>query len=410
LNDAPYDDQMTRSPDGAWSALAVTLAIQALVSMAVLTVPAMAPAMAESLGVSPTLIGVYVAVLYVGAMISSLLAGPLVLRFGAIRVSQWGLLVCAAGLSVLALAPWAAAAPLAALLIGAGYGPITPASSHLLARTTPPHRVGLVFSVKQTGVPLGGVMAGALVPPLLLLGGTDAALLAVAAGNVVCAVLAQPLREPLDADREPGRALGFTSLAGPLKLVLSQPALARLSAFSFVFSAVQMCLATYLVTYLHSTLGYSLIAAGVVLSAAQAGGVVGRVLWGYVADRWLDSRRMLAVLAALMAICSGAAAALQAGAPLALVLALMIAFGASATGWNGVFLAEVARIAPAGMASAATGGALAVTFLGVVVGPALFGALSGLFGSYRAGYLALALPAAVCCWLLATWRPGGGKT
>src|SRR5690349_24459133 len=128
---------MTRDPSGAWSVLAVTLAIQALVSMAVLTVPAMAPAMAQSLNVSPTLIGLYIAVVYVGAMLASLMSGPLVLRWGAIRVSQLGLLVCGAGLVLLAVAPGVVSAVVGAFLIGVGYGPITPASSHLLARTTP---------------------------------------------------------------------------------------------------------------------------------------------------------------------------------------------------------------------------------------------------------------------------------
>ena len=385
---------------GPGATLAITLAIQALVSMAVLAVPAMAPAAAVWLHTSPTLIGAYVALLYVGAIFSSLLAGPLVLRYGAIRVSQIGLLACALGLALMAVAPWLPATAVAALLIGIGYGPITPASSHLLAKTTPAHRVSLVFSVKQTGVPLGGVMAGALVPPLLLVGGPVAALLAVAAGNLACALLAQPLRHTLDGDREAGRALSFTSLAGPLRLIVANPDLSRLAAFSFVFSAVQMCLATYLVTHLNATLGYSLVAAGAILSGAQAGGVVGRVVWGYIADRWMRPQRMLAVLAAMMAICSLGTAGLQADAALPLVLVLMVAFGASATGWNGVYLAEVARLAPPGMASAATGGSLAVTFLGVVLGPLLFGLLAGLFGSYRAGYLALALPVAVCCWSL----------
>lgn len=381
-------------------ALAVTLAVQALVSMAVLTVPAMAPAMAQSLGVSPTLIGAYVAVVYIGAMLASLLGGPLVMRWGAIRVSQLGLVVCAAGLALLAAAPGLASALVGAWLIGLGYGPITPASSHLLAKSTPPDRRSLVFSIKQAGVPLGGVMAGALVPGLLIVGGTDAALLAVAAGNLLCAVIAQPIRAELDADRQPGHSLGFANLAGPVRLVTSHAELAQLASFSFVFSVVQMCLAAYLVTYLHSALGYSLVAAGAMLSASQVGGVVGRILWGYIADRWLGSRRMLAVLAVLMALCCGATAALQAGTPVALVLVLMAVFGASGTGWNGVYLAEIARLAPPGQASAATGGALSVTFLGVVLGPVLFGTLSGMFDSYRAGYLVLALPTAVCAWQL----------
>ena len=109
---------------------------------------------------------------------------------------------------------------------------------------------------------------------------------------------------------------------------------------------------------------------------------------------------MLAVLAVLMALCSIGTAALQAGGAVAIVIALMVAFGASGTGWNGVYLAEVARLAPPGQASAATGGSLAITFLGVVLGPMLFGALSGLFDSYRAGYLALTLPTAFCAWQL----------
>ncbi len=399
---------MPHRPPGAWVALALTLAIQALVAMAVLTVPAMGPAMAEALGVSPTLVGTFVAVVYLGAMAASLLSGPLVVRYGAIRVSQAGLLLCAAGLALLAVAPGLATTAAGALLVGLGYGPITPASSHLLARTTPPHRISLVFSVKQTGVPLGGVLAGALVPALLLAGGVQAALLAVAAANLLCAVLSQPLRGPLDADRQPAAPLSPASLLRPIRLVVGDRGLRGLAAMSFAFAMVQLCLATYLVTYLHDTLGYGLVAAGAVLSAAQVGGVVGRVAWGWVADRWLTPRQMLATLAALMAVCSAATAALPAGAAVAAVLVLMTAFGACGTGWNGVYLAEVSRLAPPGQASAATGGALSVTFFGVVLGPVLFGALSGALGSYRAGYLALALPAAVCAWrLVRGGRPAG---
>jgi MFS family permease len=82
--------------------------------------------------------------------------------------------------------------------------------------------------------------------------------------------------------------------------------------------------------------------------------------------------------------------------PPLLVFALLVVFGATAIGWNGVYLAEVARRAPAGMASMATGGTLAVTFFGVVLGPALFGAVAALGGGYRAGFAVLAVPIAVC--------------
>jgi MFS family permease len=350
---------------------------------------------AQAVGVSATLVGVFVALAYVGAIVSSLASGSAVARFGAIRVSQVGLLLCAAGLAACAL-PSVAAMTLGAFLIGLGYGPITPASSHLLALTTPAHRMSLVFSVKQTGVPLGGMLAGAIVPGLVLLGGWQAALLAVAGANLLCALASQSLRAGLDADRQSDRPLAFGNLMQPLHLVLSQRVLARLAAFSFVFSAVQLSLSTYLVTYLHVALDYGLVQAGLALSVAQIGGVVGRVAWGYVADRWLGARRVLAVVAALMALSTLATALLNAQVPPVLVFTLLVVFGASAIGWNGVYLAEVARRAPPGMASMATGGTLAVTFFGVVLGPALFGALAALGGGYRAGFAALALPTAFC--------------
>jgi MFS family permease len=382
-----------------WLPLAITLAIQAMVSMALLALPVMATVVAQALGVSATLTGVFVAIAYIGAIVSSLASGSAVARFGAIRVSQAGLALCAAGL-VLCAVPSVAAVALGAFLIGLGYGPITPASSHLLALTTPVHRMSLVFSIKQTGVPLGGMLAGAIVPGLVLLTGWQTALLAVAAANFLCLLVSQPLRAGLDADRQPDRTLGFGNLLQPLRLVMSQRALARLAAFSFVFSAVQLSLGTYLVTYLQEALDYGLVKAGFALSIAQIGGVLGRVGWGYVSDRWMGARRTLAAVAALMAFSTLATAVINPQVPPVLVFALLVVFGATAIGWNGVYLAEVARRAPAGMASMATGGTLAVTFFGVVLGPALFGAVAALGGGYRAGFAALAVPTALCLFSL----------
>ena len=366
-----------------------------MASMALLTLPVMAPVAAKALAVSPALVGLYIATSYGGALMSTLLAGTVVARLGAIRVSQISLLLCALGLLLCAV-PWLPAVFMGAVLIGWGYGPITPASSHLLARTTAPHQMSLVFSIKQTGVPLGGMMAGAIVPLLLLSLNWQASLLVVSAACVLCSVLSQPLRGPLDADRKAGQPLRLGSFAQPIRLVLAHRALATMAACSFVFSMVQLSLSTYLVTYLYGDLSYGLVGAGVALSFTQAGGVVGRVAWGYVADRWLGARQTLALLGGLMALSALSTAFLTAATPQLWVWVILAIFGASAIGWNGVYLAEVARQAPTGKASMATGGTLAFPYLGVVLGAPVFGALSSFFGTYRAGFLALMVAAAVC--------------
>lgn len=388
-----------------WLPLFATLFIQAMVAMALLTLPVMAPVAAKALSVSPAVVGFYVSITYAGAMFASLTSGTTVSRFGPIRVSQLGLLLCALGLCLCA-SPWLPLIALGALFIGLGYGPITPASSQILARTTPPHQMALVFSIKQTGVPVGSMMAGAIVPSLMLAVNWQWTLVFVAIACVLSALMAQPLRQDLDDLRQANLPFQMGTLTGPIRMVLGHRALATMAACSFMFSMVQMSLTTYLVTYLHDDLAYGMVSAGLLLSVSQMGGIGGRIVWGVVADKWLGAQKALALLAALMACSSLATALLLPALPIWGIWIVLIVFGASAIGWNGVYLSEVARQAPEGKASVATGGTLTFTFLGVVIGPPIFGALSTSFGSYRAGFLALVLTSSLCAWVLFRLRHG----
>jgi MFS family permease len=265
-----------------WLPLIATLFIQAMVAMALLTLPVMAPVAAKALEVTPALVGVYVAITYAGAMFASLTSGTTVSRLGPIRVSQIGLMLCAIGLCLCAI-PWLPAIGLGALLIGLGYGPITPASSQILARTTPPSQMALVFSIKQTGVPVGAMMAGAIVPSLMLGIDWQWTLWVVAMACVLSAIVSQPLREALDDLRQANLTFQMSALTTPLRMVLSHRALSTMAACSFMFSMVQMSLTTYLVTYLHEDLAYGMVSAGLLLSVTQIGGIGGRILWGMVA-------------------------------------------------------------------------------------------------------------------------------
>jgi MFS family permease len=382
-----------------WLPLLATLFIQAMVAMALLTLPVMAPVAAKALSVSPAMVGFYVSITYLGAMFASLTSGNTVSRFGPIRVSQLGLLLCALGLCLCAT-PWLPVIAIGALLIGLGYGPITPASSQILASTSTADRMALVFSIKQAGVPLGAMMAGAIVPSLMLALNWQWAMVMVAIACVLSALLAQPLRQELDELRQANLPFQMSALTSPIRMVLGHRPLATMAACSFMFCMVQMSLTTYLVTYLHDDLSYGLVSAGLLLSVTQMGGMGGRILWGFVADKWLGAQKTLALLAALMALCSLTTALFLPVLPLWVIWMVLIVYGASAIGWNGVYLSEVARQAPEGKASMATGGTLTFTFLGVVIGPPIFGALSTAFGSYRAGFLALVVTSSLCAWVL----------
>ncbi len=375
--------------------LATTLAVQMLGAMALLTVPVLAPAAARDVGLPAAYVGLYIALAYGASMLSSLACGDLIRRLGAIRVSQLCLLLCAGG-SLLAAGGTLGFFAASALCMGMGYGPMTPASSHVLARTTSAKAMSLVFSVKQTGVPLGGAVAGALVPALVLGMGWRLALAAVAAACLLVALLAQPIRETLDADREPRRRIHFGSLAGPLRVVLGTPEVRRLAIMSLVYSSLQLCLVTYLVTYLTGSVGYSLVQAGFMMSAAQAAGVGARIGWGALADRTRNPVGVLAFIGCGMAVGALATGAFERTSPPLLVAAVCAWFGATAISWNGVYLAEVARRAPQGRAVEATGGSLAFTYFGVLVSPPLFGLAAEHGAGFGVAFTFLALPAVAC--------------
>ena len=385
-------------------ALVATLAIQIYVSVVASAPAVLAPVLAADLGIAPSLIGVFVGLLYLGAMMSSLGGGEFVARFGAIRVSQAAVVMCSAGLAMMALVP-AAAVPLlvvAAALMGLGYGPITAASSELLARTTAPDRMALTFSIKQTGVPAGAALAGAALPALGLAIGWRFAFLAVAAAGIVVAIAAEPTRRALDL-RNPGRrVLSATAILAPLRLILRTPSILQLSLTGCAFAAVQTCLSSFLVVYMTDALGWSVIAAGLALTCTATAAVPGRMIWGAIADRTRAATRVLAVIGAIACACGLALAASGPAWPTLLLLVIAAAYGASAIGWNGVQISEVARRAPAGATASTIGASGFITFGGVMVGPILFAALVGATGSYRPAFLACAAISGLAAILL--WR------
>lgn len=391
-------------------ALAITLAIQSFTALAATAASVLAPEIGRDLDIAPKLIGVFVGCIYAGSMVASLASGGFIERYGAIRVSQACVLLCACGLVLVAAATTLPGVLVLALLaapfvIGVGYGPITPASSQVLARTAPPARMALTFSIKQTGVPAGAALAGALLPAAALALGWQLALALVAASGLAIAIVAQTTRAALDTERSAGRSLGVAAVIGPLRRVLATPVLRELAATAFVYAALQVCLMSFLVVYLTETLLHSLVAAGFALTVANLGGIVGRIGWGAVADALVPPRMLLGLIGIAAGACAWATAAFGDGWAMEGILGVCAVFGATAIGWNGVQLSEVARHAPSGQAGAITGATGFIGFAGVVVGPPAFALIAALTGGYRTGFAVFGTLSVACgCWLLAKHR------
>ena len=135
------------------------------------------------------------------------------------------------------------------------------------------------------------------------------------------------------------------------------------------------------------------------------GGIAGRILWGAVADYFRAPRVLLGLIGVAAGACAGLTVAFGPSWPVAATLAVSAMFGATAIGWNGVQLSELARNAPAGRVGAITGASGFISFSGAVIGPPIFALISALTGGYRVGFCVFGgLSVAFGAWLLGTRR------
>jgi MFS family permease len=371
---------MTPNTIPTWFVVLVTTAAQMVVAMSNIVLSTIAPKVAESLGVAPVLVGYHVGLTFGAAAVASVYGGIVVLSLGAARTTQISMVSTVIGLVLLAL-PHVGFIALGSLFIGTGMGFASPAASYLLARHTSPERRNLLFSIKQTGVPLGGVIVAVAAPVLAVTVGWRWSLAMIAVAGVATLLLAGRARAAWDSDRRPVGSLRGAPFGG-VPLVWRQKALRWVALAAVLFSSVQRILLSFTVVYLVAEGGYGLVEAGVVLSVAQVGGATTRIPWGWLADRLRSGLAVLTLLCALMIVSSIALILLEPGWPKPLVYLLFFLLGASCVGWNGIVHAECARLSPPGMVSLAAGGMSFFVFGGVMMGPPVFTLTHGIIGSY----------------------------
>ncbi|KAA0010052.1 MFS transporter [Billgrantia pellis] len=378
----PPDPSLTSRRE-IWIVVVSTTWVQALTSAAMLLVPVLAPQIAADFSIPTGLVGLQVSLLYGIAMLVSLQAGSLARRLGACRSSQVAMALVMVGCAV-AGGSTPAALLLTTLLLGVAYGLTNPAAAQLLARYTPLRHRNLLYSIKQSGVPLGGVLSGSLAPSLAQAWSWHAAFFVLSLAALFTTLALQLRRREWDSDRAPATLLRGS---GSLAVLYRRPPILWLGMAGFCLAAAQLSLLSFTVAFMVEELLITLITAGVIMSVVHASGVVGRVGWGMLADRLGRSVPVLCGLAIAMLVLFVAVSLLGPGTPVWLVIGLLSAAGVTAIGWNGVYLSEVARRSPQVEVSEATAAVLVLTYMGVLTGPALFSVIVSLGGNYSVGFL-----------------------
>ena len=345
----------------------------------------LAPFIRTDLGLSTTFVGGIISMVFLGAMLAIVPAGRATDRLPAGRAVGIFLLVLVVGLAVAATAPGQAIFFLGTAIVGLGYGAVDPGTNVLVHANTTQRRRGLLMGISHTGLTLGGLLGGLVLPRIAEATDWRVALTAPLALALVTAIWGLTLRGPTPEHRkqqahEPVRP---SSVIG-------------LGLYGFVMAGMQLSLLSLLAVYLVDEIEQSKTTAGLGVSVLLAGATLGRVSWGWLSDR-LRSRVVALQLAAL-----GSAVALvlvpPAGGNPGLWL-LLFGLGFCLIGWNGVWIASAAESVGPAAVGQATAVVLVFAFAAGFIFPPTFGKIVDVTSSWpatwlmAAAFVALAFPA-----------------
>ncbi|MCS7057931.1 MAG: MFS transporter [Meiothermus sp.] len=380
-----------------WTVLAAAMTAGTAVSLIGQAYPILAPYIRADLGLSLAAVGLLNTFIYTGTMLGSLPSGWLTDKLGSRKVMIAGTLIGAGLALAVALfvkSQWAFIPFL--FLVGLVVASATPAGSQAVARSFPPERRGLVIGLRQMAVPLGGTLAAAVLPAVAHLSSwrwasAVAALLGVLAAWVTARLYQEPSSSP-------------TPIPGPrprLRQVLQERNILLASVAGVTLPTGQFVMITYLILFLKERLGVPELTGAALLTAAQLAGALSRVFWSWLSDALGGQRKpLLVTMVAMAGLCALVLAWLPPGTPLFLKTLVVVLYGATALGWQGLHFSLMTELSPPGWEGRVVGFALVFTSIGIALAPPLFGLLVDLSQNYALGWLAQAAVFGLGAWLL----------
>jgi MFS family permease len=367
-------------PESRYEVLALFTGAMVGASFSIMSTGALMTFYASALHLQPAQLGLILSIQLIGSAAMTSLAGLLTDRFGDKAVVFWsGILM---GLALIAASLIANFAWLIFWLAmyGVGYAAVTPAGSHAIIFFFQKADRGLAMGIRQSGVPIAGVLGSLLLPAIALHFNYRGALATAGLLTLIACTLASALyREPRELQ---GERISLRAMLEEMVQIARESRLILLTLTSMILICGQLALMGFLTLTLVHQAGYALPLALGLFTLSQIAAIGGRLSWGWLSDHLFGGSRTapLAVICVLVALAALGVSALTAATPLWIAAALAVALGFTAEGWLGVSVIGFAEIGGEEHAGSALGVGLTWTLFAAFVTPTLFGAIGEIYG------------------------------
>jgi len=275
-------------------------------------------------------------------------------------------------------------------LMGAAGASVSSASGRLVMGWFAVHQRGVAMGVRQTGLPLGIALAGALLPPLAAAGGLR---LALAVPATLCLVVTVAVVVLAEDPPHPAEGEHAVRPGSPYRRLI----LWRVHLASALLVVPQFALAAFSAEYLVSERGWHATAAGQLLAVVAVGGAAGRLAagrWSDVVGSRLAPMRLIAVASCVSMLLIG----LTASADVWLVVVALAAGSVISVADNGLGFTATAELAGRAWSGRALGVQNTMQNVAAFATAPLVGALAGSFG-FGWAFASVSVFAALGAWL-----------
>jgi MFS family permease len=373
--------QFSRAERSPWTILGLAVGMQFGVSLIDQGVITLTGFIKLDLGLSAFVTGLVVASFGLGRIAGAYAAGLAADRIGEQRTLLVGGLATAAIVLVASMTPLPVFVPLM-VLAGAAGASATPAGGRLVLLAFPRNRRGFALGIRQTGIPVGGLIAAATLPWIAHAWSWRWSLAVAACVTALTAVPLLTLRAVPPPPRE----------QGPQQHVGRNRDLLMLTAWGCLIVTGQYALVAFLALDLHQGAGLTLAEGSILVAVANIAGITGRVLWGLVSDRHRGGSRKAYLLTINVVGLIGALLlfVVPPTAPIALIGLIVALAGVALIGYQGLWITMIAEVAGPARVGAATGFAITFVACAIAASPPLYGLVADLAGTYRAIWAVLA--------------------
>ena len=327
-------------------------------------------------------VGLITGFTFIGTIFTSFLSGILVDRIGprntlAISFASFGL---ASFTAFLASSYYVIL--LAYVILGAGYGMVTPSTNSSIMHHYSPNHVR-PMGIKQTGVPIGAIFSAVLLPFVATHFSVGVSYLVILLVSVVAL-----FSMIFGKDSSPQPVIKSAISREELKNVFRNRTLITISAVAAFLAWSQQTVLSYYVIFNESG-GTSVYVAEIMLAILLFGSISGRIIWTF-SSNWILGGNLIRIFS-LIVFLSGTFVILipfSAG-NMFLAIPLALALGMTTVAWNSTYVTIISEVASKGQVGIFSGLSLTILYTGAIIGTPLSGFIVDFTNSFVQMWLAV---------------------